>query len=112
MSFLVRHGCIVLVLAFGPLRDSLFAQESRLAPGDRLRIHREASACCPATSTGTLISLTVDSLTYRRSGREGPLTIPRSSILFAERGRSTGHATGAGATLGLIAGALIGGVAG
>jgi hypothetical protein len=76
-----------------------------LGPGTRVRVHH-ADPCCVTPVTGSLVSVSGDSLVL--SWRLGRLALPRTAVQSLERGYDVGSRTTKGAFLGFLAGAAVG----
>ena len=101
---------IVLLLALSLVR-TLSSQEPHLAPGDHIRLH-QTNPCCAPTVTGILLSATPDSVSYRPPEIAEVFTLPRGSIVGVDRRVAAGDRKREGAAIGLLAGAVIGGMLG
>jgi len=110
MASAKRSTRIALTLCLSIARI-LTCQQSNLVAGDRIRLH-QASSGAGATITGILLAATLDSIYYRPAAIAEGLVLPRASILAVDRRVAGGDQKLAGAALGLISGAVVGGVLG
>jgi hypothetical protein len=74
-----------------------------LAPGHRIRVWH-ADRCCRSPQTGTLVSISDDSVVFRASDAAAPRAVSRASVRFIERGYPDGTYARRGMGLGALAG--------
>jgi outer membrane lipoprotein SlyB len=102
---------ILLLLSLSPFISIVKSQEPRLVPGDHIRLHH-TSTCCAAVVAGTLVSVSSDSISFRDARSGEVVALPRASILGVDRRVEVGDRKADGASMGLIAGAALGGLLG
>lgn len=111
----MKIGFSILLMVAGcvPSPSANQAPEPRapIAIGDRLRITHDAH-CCTSPSTGVVQSLTPDSIVLQSRGRPPRLAIARSNIYRIERWNDHETHMARGALVGVLTGAIAGGVLG
>jgi hypothetical protein len=94
---------LLLVATPNPAAGQPVSWFGPLAPGHRIRVWHD-DRCCRSPQTGTLVSISEDSVVFRASDAGAPRAVSRASVRFIERGYPDGNYARRGMGLGALAG--------